>query len=216
MKVTDVPGIGQATAKKLAKARIKTVQDLAHADVDDTSRDAGVPKKKIAEWQEKAVALVAKGRPGGASGASLEGAAHNVRNALEEARVVLREKAHTARIKIGDRIIQELPIITARLHENEQKILDRVRQDAVLLKEKAETAVVKLNGKVHENLPLFKEKLSEASEGADAAVREIRVRVQEIRERRRAEEPPTPQAAVGGDDVDAPKKKGFFSKMLRR
>jgi predicted flap endonuclease-1-like 5' DNA nuclease len=56
--VSDVKGIGKATAKRLAKAGIETAQALVEADVAKLAEKAGLPVEKITTWKETAVELI--------------------------------------------------------------------------------------------------------------------------------------------------------------
>lgn len=48
--VTDVQGIGPATAEKLAKAEIETVADLAEADAAEVAKSTGIAQDKVEEY----------------------------------------------------------------------------------------------------------------------------------------------------------------------
>lgn len=100
--------------------------------------------------------------------------------AADDLRVVLRDRAATARVRIGEVWHEDVPIVTARVHDDAEKVLRSVRENAVLLKEQATHAWVRVNDEVHAQAPIFKERVKE---GAHGAVEEIRVRVREIRER---------------------------------
>lgn len=59
-KLTDISGIGKATAEKLAAAGVKSVGDLAAlsaADADSLSGPAGVSAEQLLEWQAAAKKL---------------------------------------------------------------------------------------------------------------------------------------------------------------
>lgn len=57
--VTDVAGIGPATAEKLAKADVESLQDLAKADPSKVAEATGVTAEKAAQWQKEAKAALA-------------------------------------------------------------------------------------------------------------------------------------------------------------
>jgi large subunit ribosomal protein L31e len=48
--VTDIEGIGPATAEKLEKAEIETVADLAGADAAESAKESGIPLEKMEEY----------------------------------------------------------------------------------------------------------------------------------------------------------------------
>jgi predicted flap endonuclease-1-like 5' DNA nuclease len=55
--LTEVNGIGPVYAGKLTAAGITTFQDLASADADRLSADAGLPRDRVADWIGKAADL---------------------------------------------------------------------------------------------------------------------------------------------------------------
>ncbi|WP_440952403.1 DNA topoisomerase I [Methanococcoides sp. FTZ1] len=50
--ITDVPGIGKVTAKKLEEAGISNVNELEEADAIELSKNTGISVGKIMKWQE--------------------------------------------------------------------------------------------------------------------------------------------------------------------
>ena len=48
--VTDIEGIGPATAEKLEKAEIESVADLVGADAAESAKESGLPVEKIEEY----------------------------------------------------------------------------------------------------------------------------------------------------------------------
>src|SRR5438552_9398890 len=184
MDLTSIPGIGPASSEKLKAAGVADVAALARAtDLPSLAATTGIPPARLAEFQTEARRLAPEKTAGDAAAA----VATAVMDAAEDMRVVLRDRAATARVKIGSIWHEDVPIVTARLNEDGAKVMAALKENAVLLKEQATTAVVRVNDEVHANLPIFKERLKE---GADAAVEEIRVRVQSIKER-------APEAAKG-------------------
>ncbi len=64
--VTDVKGVGPATAEKLEKAGIHSLQDLAKADPAKIAEASGVTNEKAASWHNEAKELVKEGaKPAG-------------------------------------------------------------------------------------------------------------------------------------------------------
>ena len=101
-------------------------------------------------------------------------------SAADDIRVVLRDRAATARVKIGSIWHDDVPIVTARLNENGEKVMHSLKENAVLLQEQATHALVRIGDDVRAGVPIFKERVAS---GAEGAVEEIRVKVNEIRER---------------------------------
>lgn len=60
--LVDIEGIGPATAEKLAKAEIESVEDLAEADPEAIVKKTGFPLEKVTPWID-AAKKVAKPRP---------------------------------------------------------------------------------------------------------------------------------------------------------
>jgi large subunit ribosomal protein L31e len=56
--VTEIAGIGPATAEKLEKAEIENLHDLAEADPEQLAKDIGYAVDKVAPWVEEAKKLV--------------------------------------------------------------------------------------------------------------------------------------------------------------
>ena len=71
--VTDVEGIGPATAEKLAKADIETVEDLAKADPEELAKSTGFPLEKVNPWIDAAKKLVPE-KPAAPEGEAKEAA----------------------------------------------------------------------------------------------------------------------------------------------
>ncbi|HET6398529.1 MAG TPA: 50S ribosomal protein L31e [Candidatus Thermoplasmatota archaeon] len=57
--VTDVKGVGPATAEKLAKAGVESVADLAAADVAEVSEASGIAAEKVTQYVKDAKDLLA-------------------------------------------------------------------------------------------------------------------------------------------------------------
>ncbi len=55
--LTDIEGIGPATAEKLAKADIESVEDLSEADAEAVSKKTGYPLDKVTPWIDAAKKL---------------------------------------------------------------------------------------------------------------------------------------------------------------
>ena len=186
MTLTSVKGIGPATATKLGAAGVSTIDQLATADPAALASATGIAPARVAAWVAEAKARIAAPRaPDSADEPGAPAAAGHARRStlersmerLEHARVVLAEGIETARVKLENEVLAEVPILTARVKEDAQAKLKEFRGNVIVLKEKADTALLKLEEEIYEGLPVFKERL-----GDGAA--EVRVRVKEIREKR--------------------------------
>lgn len=188
MDLTLIPGIGPAFKERLQQAGVPDVEALAAGpDVDALAERAQIPRTRLVEFVEAAKTLLAQ-RPAPDADAgktptpreAVQNVTQAVRDAAEDMRVVLRDATATARVKIGSIWHEDVPIVTARLNENEERIVSALRQNGVVLKEQAATAIARINGEVVSGLPIFKERVRE---GAGQVREEVRVRVKEIRER---------------------------------
>lgn len=183
----SIDGLGESNLAKLIEADVRTVGGLARSDVRELAEATGIAGDELTAWKRKATPLAAarkaeaKVREVGA-GARRAGASARAR--IKDARVVLTEGITDARVKFDDDVLAEAKILPIRARDNVEQILERVKGNVVLLRERADTAVVRVEDKVYEGLPLFKEKVAEAGDRAAEEVREIRVRVQEIRDKR--------------------------------
>lgn len=202
MDLSTVTSLGERTAARLREIGVATVEDLASADAEKLADDLGVPVERARAFVREAQSLADAGA------------------AAPEAswRVVLRDRAATATLRAGERLVDALPIVTARPGEDLAELRSEVDHDAVVLAQGESTAWVRLADGWHAGVPLFKERMGE--EGAT----EIRVRVHEIRERAPSKnaEPPASRSAdettsVGADEEDdapRPAKRGVFGKLF--
>jgi hypothetical protein len=175
--VTDIKGLGEASAKKLREAGVRTVEDLRAIDVKDISSRTGIKADLLVKWRDEAASLLED---------TVEVAAKAATQAAERAEeiaVLLKDRAATARVRIDGELHERFPIITAKLDESQEAIAKTIEENAVLLKEQADTAWVKVEGEWHKNVPIFKEKFAEAQKEGEKAFEEVRVFVKEIREK---------------------------------
>lgn len=175
-KLTDIKGIGEASAKKLRQAGVKTVEDVRHIDVEEVARKTGLRAGTLERFRDEAARLLEEGVEAAAS------AAEEAARRAEETAVVLRDRATSAKVRLDGVLHENFPIITAKIEESQAEIAKTIEENAVLLKEQADTAWVRLEGEWHKNVPIFKEKLAEGEKAARGAVEEVRVFVKEIRE----------------------------------
>lgn len=175
--LTDIKGIGEATAKRLREAGVRTVEELRSVNVGEIAEKTGVRAETLRRWRDEAARLLEEG---------VEAVASTAERASREAAqraVLLRDRATTARVRAEGVLYENLPIITAKVSESQAEVAKTIRENAVLLKEKADTAWVQIEGVWHKNVPIFKEVFAEGERAARGAVEEVRVFVKEIRER---------------------------------
>ncbi len=119
----------------------------------------------------------------------------------EDFKVVLKERAHTARVRVGKVVYEDVPIVVARVNEDLAEVRAGLTHDAVILQERASTAVARLGDAWHENVPLVQEKLVTVAHQFEPVVEEVRVKVLAIKDRAREQ---------------ADKGKGFIGKLFNR
>lgn len=188
----------------LEGAGVRDLDQLADADVSALAASTGLAPDSLALFQSAARQKLGRS-PSGAPLAEAQAAAR-------PDRVILSDGRATARVSLGGILHAGLAIVTLRMEEDEADVLARAPGDAVLLKERAVTAPARVGGVLHRDLPIYKE---QARDGG--ATDEIRVRVAEIKDRRRAASAPPaplPLPAAATDPgtaapAEAPRKKGF-------
>ncbi len=62
-KLADAIGIDQSAVDGLARAGVRTIEDLAEADPDAIATASGIPLERIRDWQGKARRAAAPARP---------------------------------------------------------------------------------------------------------------------------------------------------------
>ena len=100
-------------------------------------------------------------------------------DAVAGMRVVLPADGLRARVFDGEAWREGFPLVSLRLAEDEEAYMASHNADAVMLKEKWPTAFVSLDGAWHANVPVFRERRQ-----PDGSVREVRVTVEAVRERK--------------------------------
>ncbi|MCA1814137.1 MAG: helix-hairpin-helix domain-containing protein [Halobacteriales archaeon] len=175
-KLTDIKGVGDVTARKLREAGVRTVEDLRGIEVQDIAKRTGIKADTLQQWRDDAARLLSSATETGAQ--AIESAASKA----DEMAVVLRDRATTAKVRVEGVYHENLPIITAKLDEDQLAVARGIQENAVLLKEKADTAWVQIEGEWHKNVPIFKERIAEGERAARGAIEEVRVFVKEIRE----------------------------------
>ncbi len=186
VELDGIEGIGEATLDALVGAGVRSPEALAAADPSDLAKRADLDVKRIESWQ----AEIGEGRPSASAEHAREIAA-GAREAgeialkrLSEARVVLEEGITDAKVKFEDDVLAEARILPVKAKDDVETMLEGLKGNVVVLRETADTALVRIEDEVVEGLPIFKEKVSEAGQAAADGVDEVRVRVQEIRDKR--------------------------------
>jgi large subunit ribosomal protein L31e len=91
--VTDVKGVGPATAEKLDKAGITTVAELANADAAEVAEASGIAAEKVAQYVKDAKELLAGEGKADAEPAASEAKADEAESKKDEAKDDAGKKA---------------------------------------------------------------------------------------------------------------------------
>jgi AcrR family transcriptional regulator len=164
-----------AAAAAVDADRVEAWQDAVagsdvRAEVEETLEDMDPGKPGVVESAERI------------QESTLE-ASDEVAKRLSEARVVLEEGITDARVKFEDEVLAEARILPLKAREDAEAFLEDVQGNVVVLREAADDALVRIEGQIQGGLPVFKNKLDEAADQAEEGAREVRVRVEEIRDK---------------------------------
>lgn len=182
-ELLEIDGIGEATLQELAEAGIRSRKALREADAEALASSTELTADRIRGFQEGAThTAVEESALEIAEGAREAG--EIARDSLGQARVVLQEGVNDAKIKFEQDVLAEARILPIKAKEDVDQRLEKLKGDVVVLREAADTAVVRLEDEVAEGLPIFKAKVSQAGENLADGVEEVRVRVQEVRDKR--------------------------------
>ncbi|MCD6513242.1 MAG: helix-hairpin-helix domain-containing protein [Thermoplasmata archaeon] len=137
MELTIIKGIGKTFETKLMDAGIKSVEDLAVADIDRIAETTGISKARLSRWKELARKMVGERKAEIAEDISK---ITSIEVEREAAKVRIKDAVHIAPFYEGD--------------------FDKIKEDAE--KEKIAVYIGKkaklwFNGKWYDNLP-FKDR----------------------------------------------------------
>lgn len=185
-KLDGLEGVGEATLEKLVDAGIRSPEDLRAEDAEEVAAAADVSVDRVRSWLD---AIDEAAKPGVVESAErMQEGAIEASGAfaarLDEARVVLEEGISDARVKFEDEVLAEARILPLKAREDAEEFLEDVQGNVVVLREAADDALVRVEGSIQEGLPVFKQKLDEATDQAEEGAEEVRVRVEEIRDKR--------------------------------
>lgn len=195
----ELDGLTSDDLEQLVEAGVRTPEALQAEEAADIAAAAGLDADRVEGWQQASQALEPRAsveealdeaepdKPGVVESAERiqEGAietSDEVVEHLAEARVVLEEGITDARVKFEDEVIGEARILPLKAREDAEAFLEDVQGNVVVLREAADDALVRLEGQLQDGLPVFKEKLDDARGQAEEGAREVRVRVEEIRD----------------------------------
>ncbi|MDX1610866.1 MAG: DUF4332 domain-containing protein [Candidatus Thermoplasmatota archaeon] len=187
VRLRGIDGIGPVNLEKLVEADVRSVTQLSTVDLEDLNEATGIPVGQLNTWRRQARPLaVAEGAKSTVDKAkkAAQDTADKAAQQWKDARVVLREGINDARVKLEEEVIAEARILPLRAKDNVDKVLEQVKGNVIVLREKADTAIVRVEDELHEGIPLFKEKLDAAQSRAEQEAHEVRVRVQEIKDKR--------------------------------
>jgi len=198
--LADLEDVSDEDLERLVDAGIRAPESLQAEDPMEIAAAAGVDADRVEAWQdavagsdvraevEETLEDMDPGKPGVVESAeriqesTLE-ASDEVAKRLSEARVVLEEGITDARVKFEDEVLAEARILPLKAREDAEAVLEDVQGNVVVLREAADDALVRIEGQIQGGLPVFKNKLDEAADQAEEGAREVRVRVEEIRDK---------------------------------
>lgn len=199
VQLGEIDGLTPEDLEQLVDAGVRSPEALQSEDAADVAAAVGLDVDRVEDWQRASQALEPResvrealdeaepGKPSVVESAERiqEGAletSDEVVEHLAEARVVLEEGITDARVKFEDEVIGEARILPLKAREDAEAFLEDVQGNVVVLREAADDALVRLEGQLQDGLPVFKEKLDDARGQAEEGAREVRVRVEEIRD----------------------------------
>lgn len=186
VELSEVEGIGEASLEALVAEGVRSVGDLQARDAETLAEAIGRSPGVVEGWQDagegSAEPESAEHARELAAGAAEAGSL--ALKGLDEARVVLEEGITDAKVKFEDDVLAEARILPVKAKDDVEEMLEDLKGNVVVLREKADTAMVRVEDDVVEGIPIFKEKVAEAGQSAAEGVQEVRVRVQEIRDKR--------------------------------
>jgi hypothetical protein len=198
--LADLEDVSDEDLERLVDAGIRAPESFQAEDPMEIAAAGGVDADRVEAWQdavagsdvraevEETLEDMDPGKPGVVESAeriqesTLE-ASDEVAKRLSEARVVLEEGITDARVKFEDEVLAEARILPLKAREDAEAFLEDVQGNVVVLREAADDALVRIEGQIQEGLPVFKNKLDEAADQAEEGAREVRVRVEEIRDK---------------------------------
>lgn len=177
-ELTAIDGVGDDEALALFEAGIRSKAELAGADAGTLAEATGATPAEVRAWQGRGAGKIET------AGVATRLATTRALEGIENARVVLQEGIEDARIKFEQDVLAEARILPVKARDNVERMLEEIKGNVVVLRERADTALVRVENEVYEGLPLFKEKVEQAGHVVADEVEEVRVRVQEIRDKR--------------------------------
>lgn len=200
LQLGTIDEVSQEDVERLVDAGIRSPDSLQAEDAMEIAAAVGVDVDRVKTWQETSRSLDTREaieetldemepeKPAVVAQAeqiqegTLE-ASDEVLKRLSEARVVLEEGITDARVKFEDDVLGQARILPLKAREDAEEFLEDVQGNVVVLREAADDAIVRIEGQIQEGLPVFKQKIDEAADQAEEGAREVRVRVEEIKDR---------------------------------
>lgn len=186
LALQEVEGLTAEDVAILVDADIRSPDALQGADPEELSCETGIATDRIEGWQ---------GSLSAATETTVEDTAREIAEgaretgeiaakSLDQARVVLQEGINDAKVKFEEDVLTEARILPVKAKEDVDDRLRKLKGDVVILREQADTALVRIGDEVVDGIPIFKAKVEEAGQDLAGGVEEVRVRVQEVRDKR--------------------------------
>lgn len=199
-RLQDIEGLSGSDFEQLVDAGVRSPEDLQAEAATEISAAASLDAERVEDWQQASASGEAReqveqtldgmepDKPGVVASAeriqeeTLE-KGDELAEQLSEARVVLEEGISEARVKFQDDVLGQARILPIKAREDAEEFLEDVQGNVVVLREAADDALVRVEGRIQDGLPVFKEKIDEAADQAEQGAQEVRVRVEEIRDK---------------------------------
>lgn len=144
--LSDLKGIGPAFEEKLKKAGITNAIEMARADAKSLAKKSGISINRLKRWIQEAKKIIGEMKPE----EKIEKVARFAEEALEDATVYIKEGARTAKVKIGEKWHERVPVIRKELNQAKEEVKRAGYNIAVHARKGRKKAGIWLEGKWRE------------------------------------------------------------------
>ncbi len=144
--LSDLKGIGPAFEEKLKKAGITNAIEMARTDAKSLAKKSGISINRLKRWIQEAKKIIGEMKPE----EKIEKVARFAEEALEDATVYIKEGARTAKVKIGEKWHEQVPVIRKELNQAKEEVKRAGYNIAVHVRKGRKKAGIWLEGKWRE------------------------------------------------------------------
>ncbi len=144
--LSDLKGIGPTFEEKLKKAGITNAIEMAKANAKLLAKKTGISINRLKRWIQEAEKMMGELKPK----EKLEKVARFAEEALEDATVYIKEGARTAKVKIGEKWHEQVPVIRKELDLAKEEVKRAGYNIAVHVRKGRKKARIWLEGKWRE------------------------------------------------------------------